>query len=272
VQLQGTVVIITGAGRGIGRAIAKEFAAQGAKVALASRTLSQLEETDREIKKAGGHSIMVPTDVSDRRAVEAMVKKVEKELGSVDTLLNNAGSFTAIGPVYEVDPDKWWQDVTVNLYGAFLCCRSVLPGMIARKEGRIINMIGGGTGTPFAYGSGYGSSKAALMRFTECLAMEVKEGGIKVFAMGPGLVRTAMTEYQLVSPEGKKWLSRIDDMFAKRQDVPPERAAKLAVFIASGKVDALTGRMFGVNDDLEKIAGQVDEILKNDLRTLRFRQ
>ncbi len=269
-KLKNQVALVTGAGRGIGSSIAKAFAREGARVALISRTTSQLEQVHSEIIDSGGEALMHSTDVSDKAQVESMVENVERELGPIDILMNNAGRFAAIGPVFKVDPDMWWRDVTINLYGVFLCCRRVLQGMISRKKGRILNMIGGGTATPFPYGSGYGSSKAAVMRFTECLAEEVKEYGITVFAMSPGLVRTAMTEYQLTTDEGKQWLPRIRKMFEEKKDVPPTLAAELAVELASGSLDEFTGRAFNARDNLEQVLKQKDEILENDLKTLRL--
>src|SRR5579862_7954057 len=161
--------IVTGAGRGIGRAIAERLAAEGAKVALAARSSEEIDSVAGAIRRAGGTAVAVPTDVTDRSAVEALIRTAEAELGPLDLLVNNAGSFYALGPVWEAEPEKWWTDVTINLYGVFLGCRTVLPGMISRDRGRIINLIGGGTGNPFPSGSGYGSSKAAVMRLTECL-------------------------------------------------------------------------------------------------------
>jgi NAD(P)-dependent dehydrogenase (short-subunit alcohol dehydrogenase family) len=269
-KLDSRVAIVTGAGRGIGSIIAKAFAREGAAVALVSRTISQLKQVQAEIFDSGGKSIVIPTDVSEETAVEAMVERVEKELGPIDVLMNNAGSFAAIGPVSHVDPATWWKDVTINLFGVFLCCRAVLQGMMERKRGWIINMIGGGTATPFPYGSGYGSSKAAVMRFTECLAKEAGEYNIAVFAMGPGLVRTAMTEYQLTTDEGRRWLPRIKGMFEENKDVPPTMAAELAVSLASGNFDELTGRAFSVHDDLEKILDQKEQIIQKDRKTLRL--
>lgn len=272
-DLHGQVALVTGAGRGIGRAIAGRLAAAGVRVALAARSADQLEETAEEIRSAGGAALAVPTDVTDPEAVAALVRRAEAEFGPVDLLVNNAGSFSALGPLWEQDPDRWWTDVTVNLRGPFLGCRAVLPGMIERGRGRIINLIGGGAGTPFAYGSGYGCSKAAVMRLTECLAEELRLAGspVAVFALGPGLVRTALTEYQLHSPEGKRWMSRIERMFEEGKDVPPERAAALAVQLAGGRFDRLTGRAFSIRDDLEALLARQDEILRKDQKTLRFR-
>lgn len=266
-------VLVTGAGRGIGRAIAERFAAHGDRVALLSRSEEQLRGVADAIRSAGGTALAVPADVTEAPALERAVARVEAELGPLDVLVNNAGSFYAIGPVWEVDPEQWWRDVEINVRGVFLCCRAVLPGMLRRGAGRILNLIGGGTANPFPYGSGYGSSKAAVMRLTECLDAELRQEGspVRAFAMGPGLVRTTLTEFQLQSEEGRRWMSRIERMFEEGRDVPPTRAAELALALASGRFDALSGRAFGVGDDLEALLARQDEVLKRDEKTLRFR-
>jgi NAD(P)-dependent dehydrogenase (short-subunit alcohol dehydrogenase family) len=145
--------------------------------------------------------------------------------------------------------------------------------MVARGRGRVINLIGGGTGQPFPHGSGYASSKAAVMRFTETVAAELRQAGhpMAVFALGPGLVRTALTEHQAESSEGRRWLPQTAAAFAAGRDVPPERAARLAVALASGRFDRLSGRAFSVEDDLEALLANQDEILRGDGKTLRFR-
>jgi len=270
-RLQNQVIIVTGAGRGIGRAISEALAAEGARVALVSRTAAQLEEVAAGIRAAGGVALPVPADVCDAEATRAMVAAAERELGPVDTLLNNAGSLYAIGPVWEVDAEAWWTDVTINLQGVFLCCQAALPGMLKRGRGRIVNMIGGGTGNAFPYASGYAASKAAVMRLTECLAMETREHSIPVLAMGPGLVRTTLTQFQVDSPEGQKWLPRIQQAFDEGRDVPPTLAASLAVEICAGRLDRFTGRCFSAGEDLETVEAQAEAILAEDLRTLRMR-
>ena len=269
--LSGKIAIITGAGRGIGRAIAREYARRGTKVILASRTESQLSETKGLITDEDGNAGYVVTDVRNRKSIEGMLDFTKSRYGKPDILINNAGSFATIGPVSEVDPDQWWNDITTNLYGTFLCCNVVLPGMIERKTGTIINLIGGGTAGPMPYGSGYGSSKAAIMRFSETLAKEVKEHGITVFPMGPGLVRTEMTEYQLNTDVGKKWMSGIADAFDRHVDRPPEVAAMLAADLGGGGYNEFTGRAFNAGDDLGEIASRKDQILAEDLRTLRMK-
>jgi NAD(P)-dependent dehydrogenase (short-subunit alcohol dehydrogenase family) len=270
--LVGKTAIVTGSGRGIGRAIAKAFASQGAVVAVVSRTEAQVAETCREIASLGGKAAAVAADVTDRAAVEHAVRRVEAELGPPDVLVNNAGSFGAVGPVVEADPDAWWHDVTVNILGPFLCTRAVLPGMLSRRRGRIINMTGGGMAGPLLYGSGYASSKAALQRFTETLDKELEGSGVLAFSMGPGLVRTAMTEGWLTTEEGRKWFGKqISELFDTGQDVPPTRAAALAAEIASGRLDALHGRNFAVRDTPEALLADAERIVRDDLKTLRLR-
>jgi NAD(P)-dependent dehydrogenase (short-subunit alcohol dehydrogenase family) len=266
-------VLVTGAGRGIGRAIAERFAAAGDRVALVSRSAGQLQEVADGISAAGGTALALPADVTDEPGIREVFARAEGELGPVEVAVNNAGSFYALGPVWEVDPERWWRDIEINVFGVFLSCRAALEGMRARGSGRIINLIGGGTANPFPYGSGYGSSKAAVMRLTETLDAELRaeDSAVRVFAMGPGLVRTVLTEYQLESPEGQQWMSRIGEMFDQGRDVPPTRAAELAFALAGGQFDALSGRAFGVGDDLEDLLKRQDEILRKDLKTLRFR-
>jgi NAD(P)-dependent dehydrogenase (short-subunit alcohol dehydrogenase family) len=160
-RLRNQVAIVTGASQGIGRAIAQRCAEEGAKVALVARTASKLETAAAEIRDGGGTALAIPADVTDHAAVEALVRQADAELGPVDLLVNNAGAFYAIGPAWEVDPEMWWSDVTINLLGVFLCCREVVAGMVARGKGRVINLIGGGTEAPLPYGSAYAASKAA---------------------------------------------------------------------------------------------------------------
>ena len=273
-KLRDQVAIVTGASRGIGRAIAQRCAEAGAKIALVARTTQRLEEVAAEIRDAGGVALAVPADVTDQASVQAMVSRAEAELGPIDLLVNNAGTFYAIGPAWEVDPETWWSDVTVNLLGVFLCCREVVPGMVARKKGRVINLIGGGTEAPLPYGSAYAVGKAGVMRFTENLAVELEGHGVFVFALRPGFVRTALSEYHL-SEEGRHWLPSTAQRFDEGKDVPPTMAGDLAVEFASGRFDALTGRYIRVKDykgdDLDEIEAQIPEILEKDLRTLRFR-
>jgi NAD(P)-dependent dehydrogenase (short-subunit alcohol dehydrogenase family) len=269
-DLNGTVAVITGAGRGIGREIALHQARGGAKVAVLARTAGEIEETASLITNAGGVAIAVPVDLIDRLAVEDALDRVAGEFGPIDLVVNNHGSFRAIGPIWECDPDVWWRDVEINLRGTFHTCRVAAPAMLDRGKGRIVNLVGGGTGNSFPNGSGYASSKAAIMRFTECLNDTTKERGVLAFAVDPGLVRTSMTEFQLLSEAGKTYLPNIQDLFDQGVNVPPARAAALIADIAAGRFDQLAGRLLRGVDDRELLEREMEEIVAQDARALRF--
>ena len=146
-------------------------------MAVVARSEDQLAETVRQITQLGSRAISVTADVSDPGAVERMVREVEKSLGSVDLLVNNAGLAGPIGPTWETDPDDWWRCLEVNLRGPMLCSRAVLPGMIARGGGRIVNVASGAGTFAIPYLGTYVTSKTALIRFTEILALETVSTG-----------------------------------------------------------------------------------------------
>ncbi len=269
-KLNGTVAVVTGAGRGIGREIALHQAQGGAKVAVLARTAREIEETASLINGEGGTAIAIPIDLVDRLAVEDALGRIAKKFGAIDLLVNNHGSFRAFGPIWECDPDVWWQDVEINLRGTFNTCRVAAPAMVARGKGRIVNLVGGGTGNSFPHGSGYASSKAAIMRFTECLNDTTKDRGIFAFAVDPGLVRTSMTELQLFSDAGKTYLPNIQDLFDNGVNIPPSRAAALIADIAAGRFDPLAGRLLRGVDDPELLEQEMEDIVARDARALRF--
>jgi NAD(P)-dependent dehydrogenase (short-subunit alcohol dehydrogenase family) len=201
-----------------------------------------------------------------------MAEKVQDELGAIDILVNNAGTFSVIGPVWEVDPERWFRDVRTNLYGSFLVCRAVVKGMVEQKSGYVINVVSsGGVGDPHPYSTSYASSKTGLMRLTEGLAKEAVEHGVKVFAIAPPAILTEMTRFIMDDPGGKKWRPGFGKIFEEGRAAPPERVADLAVELVSGKADALTGRYFLVNRNLDEIIEQTDDIVSRDLLSLRIR-
>jgi NAD(P)-dependent dehydrogenase (short-subunit alcohol dehydrogenase family) len=224
-ELAGQVAVVTGAGRGIGRAIAAALSAAGMTTAVLARSASEIEETARTIEDAGGRAKPFAVDVTDAAAVGKAFEKIERSLGSVALLVNNAAIPGPIGPFWETDAEQWWRTLDVNLRGAMLCARAVLPGMISRRKGRIINIAS--SAIPVAYFSSYATSKAALVRFTETVAAEIKPHGISMFAVAPGTVRTAMAEHSLRSPDGQKWLPWFKRIFDQGLDVPVERPARV---------------------------------------------
>ena len=271
VDLSGQVAIVTGGGRGLGRAMAQALATAKAKVAIVSRDEAQLAETVDLIQNSGGHVLAVPADVTDRQAVDKMVQTVRHALGEIDLLINNAGVTGVPGPIWAADPEDWRQTIDVNLYGAFLCGSVVLKAMIERRRGRIINVASGAALGPMSNGSQYVVSKAALLRLTECMAADTEAYGIVAFAIDPGSVRTAMTEYLIESEAGQTYLPWYRKYILDGNDVPADLSASLVTLLASGKADSLSGRFIRVTDDIDQLVLHAEQITADDLYTLRLR-
>lgn len=270
-KLKDKVAIITGGGRGIGQAIALAFAIEGAGVVVASRTLSEVMETAAQVKAMGRRAIAVEADVAQREDVDKIVRTAIYEFGKVDILVNSAGVQGPIGPMVTNDIDEWIQTVHINLIGTLLCTRAVLPIMIERRQGKIINLSGGGATSPRPHFSAYSASKVAVIRLTETVAEEVKEFNIQVNAIAPGAVNTRMLDEVLTAGNaaGEKALAE-----AKRQQetggTSPEIPAALAVFLASDKSNGLTGRLISaVWDDWSEMDKRITEIMSSDIYTLR---
>ena len=273
-ELRGRTAIVTGSGRGIGRAIALEFARQGANVVCCARRKNEVDETVAMMVREGGAGLAVKCDVTNEREVAAMAKAALDAFGRIDVLYNNAASFQALGAVWEVDADVWWRDVEINLRGPFLCARAVLPHMMDRDEGVIINMYGGGAVVPLAGGSGYGSSKAALVRMTEALAKELEREGKRVMcvAMGPGFVHTETTELQRVHPLAIKWIPGSKEALDAGQCRPPEDCAKSSVELLRVLRPEMNGRIFDTGMDFAEVARGAAEMKEKDLRVMRMKK
>jgi NAD(P)-dependent dehydrogenase (short-subunit alcohol dehydrogenase family) len=251
-RLEG-VALVTGGGRGIGASIARELTAGGMRVAVSGRTREQVEAVATEI---GGLALV--GDVSKRPTVEEWVRETEAGLGPIDLLVANAGLSLHERAAWELEPEEWWHVLEVNLLGAYLCCRAVIPGMLERGGGRIVLTGSGAAYLPGVRDTSYSSSKAALCRFGETLAAQLREHGIPVFFFSPGLVRTDMT----------------DDSFGDDAPwTPPELAPRLVRVLASGRADALAGRyLHAEHDDVEDLIRRADEIAANDLNAIRLRR
>lgn len=272
IDISRQVALVTGGSRGLGRAFAQALAAGGMTVVVTARSKEGLAETVRLVEEANGRAVALPADVSDPAEVERVMVAVQEQLGRVDVLVNNGGVMAPIGPDWEIDPEAWWRTFEVNVRGAFLCAQAVLPGMIARRRGRIINISSGAANGAHAYVSAYGPSKAALTQWTGCLAQAVKEYGIAVFAYAPGFTRTAMTEFLAESPDVHRWLGTgFRDVFDEGQDTPMARAIEMFLFLISGRADALSGRHIDVDDAEGELLQRAEEIQRNDLYTLRRR-
>jgi NAD(P)-dependent dehydrogenase (short-subunit alcohol dehydrogenase family) len=269
-DFSGQVAIVTGGGRGLGREMAQMLADAGAAVALVARSREELEETASLIEQNGGKVLAIRADVTDAAAVEQMAQRVERELGAVELLVNNAGVVNTPCPIWETDPNEWRQVIDVNLNGAFLCVRAVLPNMIQRRRGRIINISSGAGTSPIAYGHSYSIAKTALARFSECIALEAKDYSICAFTVDPGLVMTAMLRYLVESEAGQTYLPWLQEAVRAGQNHSARLPAELVMLLASGKADALNGRFVGVFDGVETLIRNAEAITKTDLYTLRL--
>jgi NAD(P)-dependent dehydrogenase (short-subunit alcohol dehydrogenase family) len=281
VRLDGQVALVTGAGRGIGRAIALELADAGASVAVCARSEEEISATANEVTERNGRAITVRTDVGDREDVERMVSRVEAELGPVDILVNNAGRSGRHKALVATDPDDWWRTMEVNVRGPLYCSRAVLPGMLARARGRIVNVSSHAGFFAWPMMSDYAVSKVALLRLTENLAAETKGQGVHVFAVVPGVVRTAMTEDTLTCGEPSieqffQWV------FESGADAPAGATAELVAYLASGAADALSGRYVsaakelpgspGPHADVYQMVAAAEDIVERDLYVVRQRE
>jgi len=192
--LKGKVAIVTGASRGIGRAVALGYAQAGAAVCCAARTTKEIDELVSQITKEGGKAISVTTDQGDLRSVENMVNATVKAFGGLDIMFANAALTTLVGPVVDSDPEVWRDIVQVNLVGAYYCARASIPHMKARGAGKII-FVGSGHGhTASPFNTAYSSAKAGMWMLTRALAAEVWQDNISVNEFTPGRVKTTAYE------------------------------------------------------------------------------
>ena len=268
-RLDGRVAHITGGGRGIGRAIALAYAAEGARLALSARTAAELEETAKLVSEQFGTDVItIIADVSEFAEVKNAVGKTLEHFGAIDVMVNNAGNIGPVGRVWDNDPADWARTIAAHLMGVFYGCHTVIPSMLERGSGRIVNMSGvGGPNT-----SAYDAAKVAIVNFTENLALELADTPITVNAISPGSINTRMWE------ETRDLSLAIGDMATYERGVQVtsgqgasiERAAELAVFLGSDACGRLSGRLIrAFADKFEDFPSHVDEIMDSEAYLLR---
>ena len=243
--LKDKVAIITGAGRGLGRASAIEMAKEGASLVILSRTSKELDNTAEKITKTGGKVITLKADVSLNKDIENTVDKAISTFGKIDILLNNAAILGPVKPLYKIDEKDWNNLIEINLKGVFLFSKAITPIMVQQKSGKIINVTSnlGLKGLPFF--SGYSVAKAGIIHLTKILAEELKDFNIQVNGLDPGGMDTALqAEIRMLGSDilGRK----IYNYFCSLKDgnllTTPQKAAKLAVFLASDASNMITGK------------------------------
>ncbi len=217
-KLAGQVAIVTGAGRGIGRGVASVFAGEGANVVLAARLERELETAALEITRAGGRALAVPTDVREEPAVAALVKRALAEYGRIDVLVTAAGT-AAFGPVSDSKMSEWDEMLAVNLRGAVLCCRAVLPAMMGQHRGTIINIGSVVTSRTLPGSAAYTASKYGLLGFSRVLAEEMRAHGVRVGVLSAGATNTSLWDTVTGAPDRARMLR-------------PDQVAQVAVLMA----------------------------------------
>ena len=271
-KLEGQVAVITGAGRGIGRAIALAYAREGARLALAARSESELQEAVAAVSELGAEAIAVPTDVTNQEDTERLASEVVDRFGRIDVLVNNAGMSGPIGPLQGNDIADWVNTINVNLTGTFLTCRAIIPVMLEQSRGKIINLSGAGATNAWSNMSAYCSSKAAVVRLTEVLAQELDGKGITVNALGPGSVHTSMWDLmtEQAAEAGANFIHELGLRVTSGGGASIDECAELAVWLASEESGALTGRLISAAaDDFRSLPPRIAEIMDGDTYTLR---
>ena len=252
------VALVTGASTGIGRHLVEGLAARGMAVAGLARGEDRLRTAMDEVAAAtGARTLAVAADVTDRESVQAAVERVVAELGQVDLLVNNAGLIDAAEePLWEADPDQWWDVVSSHILGGFLLCRAVVPWMVLRNGGRIVNIASGQSLRVLPEFSAYGVGKTGLMRITEALAGALEGSDVHAFDLSPGVVETQMTRGMSMWNGFTDW-------------TPPEHVVEFVAAIAAGELDQWSGRFLRVGaDDPAALVGRTPE---GDARRLRLR-
>jgi NAD(P)-dependent dehydrogenase (short-subunit alcohol dehydrogenase family) len=270
-MLQGVRALITGANQGLGLAVAMHFVNQGARVFVCARDEARLRNAVADLP-ASGLAGWTRADVSNADDVARMTGAAQEALGGLDVLVCNAGVYGPKGPIEDVDWSEWVQAINVNLLGAVLCCRAVLPYFRTERRGRIILISGGGATKPLPNLSAYAASKAALVRFGETLADEVKDAGIAVNAVAPGAMNTRMLDEVLAAGPAKVGAAFYAQQIKQKESggVSPEVGARLCAFLASSQSDGITGRLLSaVWDPWATLPERREELAATDIYTLR---
>lgn len=274
-SLKGRTAIITGGSQGLGLAIAHAYVAAGASILLCARDPESLNTARNELTARASPEQIIQTEIADvsrSEDVEHLMATALRIFSRVHILVNNAGVYGPKGLIEDVDWSAWVKAIEVNLFGSVLLCRAVLPHFKAHHYGKIVQLSGGGATNPLPRISSYAASKAAIVRFAETLAEEVREDNIDVNAIAPGPLNTRLLEEVLA--EGPEAVGQAFYDRALKQKLeggaPLEKGAKLAVFLGSAASDGVTGKLLSAMwDPWETLPQHLEDLQRTDTYTLR---
>jgi NAD(P)-dependent dehydrogenase (short-subunit alcohol dehydrogenase family) len=266
--LKDKIVLITGAGRGVGKRLAMGFAQAGARVGLLARSKAELDLAKLEIEQAGGEALRLPADVRDPDQLSVAVGLMHQRFGDPDVLIAAAGVQGPIGPFATAKPKAWEEAIETNLIGVANACRAVLAGMIERRNGKIIVVVGVGAAQSRPNFAAYAASKAGVVRFAECLADEVRDHNVQVNCMIPGDAYTNMTDEILNAGEERAGIAEYEEAKHVRMTggLAAEKQIRLALFLASERSNHISGRLLQVSDDWKRLE---KDNMKPEVYTLR---
>jgi len=273
--LKGRAAVITGANRGLGKAIAEAFVDAGASVLLTAREEPLLYQVQDQLRQRAGEGQQVHAmrgDVSDAASCDAVARQAISSFGKVTILVNNAGIYGPMGNIESVDFAEWVKAVQINLFGVVLMCRALIPHFRANGYGKIVNLSGGGATAPLPRISAYAASKAAVVRLTETFAEELKEAKVDVNAIAPGALNTRLMDEVLAAGPDKVGTDFFNRTLKQRDEggAPMEKGSALTVFLGSSASDGITGRLLSaVWDKWAELPSHLEELQKSDIYTLR---
>jgi NAD(P)-dependent dehydrogenase (short-subunit alcohol dehydrogenase family) len=273
--LEGRAALITGANQGLGLAITRAYVQAGASVMMCARDgdlLNRARDEVAALASADQAVLAMPADVSQQQQVDALTRETLRSFPRLDILVNNAGVYGPMGLIETIDWDAWVQAIEINLFGSILMCRALLPHFKAQRYGKVLQLSGGGATNPLPRLSAYAASKAAVVRFAESLALEVKDDGIDVNAIAPGALNTRMMDELIAAGPatvGEAFFERMKRI-ADDGGTPLETGAALAVFLGSPASDGITGKLLSaVWDPWRELPEHRGDLDRTDVYTLR---
>jgi NAD(P)-dependent dehydrogenase (short-subunit alcohol dehydrogenase family) len=257
-SLSSKPALITGAGRGIGRAIAQRLAADGAPVTLLARSRGDIDAVAAGIVARGGSALAIAADVTDARAVAAAMTIASTRFGAVRILVNNAGTPGPYGPIGVADPQSWWASQQLHQYAPLLTMSAAIPGMQKAGGGRIINIVSSAATIPIPHMSAYGVGKCAALRLTETVDLEQRGHGIRAFALHPGTIMTDMARSTMSDPEAIRWIpegiAMLNGITTEESAADLKRCVEVVAALAAGQYELLAGRYLHISFDLDALA------------------